>query len=109
MTDFRIRYVLAFVAGLFLLAQQALAFDPAVLGQAERASVSLRQDLTRIQNELSLPTLSSDQLTDYRRQLDDTRAAAVGQSTGLNGPFAEVDQQLKSIGTAPADGSAELQ
>jgi small-conductance mechanosensitive channel len=108
-TDFRIRYVLALVSGLFLLAQQALAFDPAILGQAERAAVSLRQDLTRIQNELSLPTLSSDQFTEYRRQLDDTRASAVGQSAGLNGPFSEVDQQLKSIGPAPSEGGSEPQ
>src|SRR5262245_48956765 len=45
-TDFRIRYALALFWGLFLLAQQAWAFDPAILGQAERAAVSLRQDLT---------------------------------------------------------------
>jgi potassium-dependent mechanosensitive channel len=103
-TDIKIRYVLALVACLFLLVQGALAFDPALLGQAERAAVSLRQDLTRIQNESSSPTLSSDQLSDLRRQLDDTRASAVAQSESLNGPFAEVDQQLKSIGAAPSDG-----
>jgi small-conductance mechanosensitive channel len=108
-TDFRIRYVLSLVTGLILLAQQALAFDPATPGQGERAAVSLRQDLTRIQNELSLPTLSSDQLTDFRRQLDDMRASAVGQSAILNGAFAEVDQQLNSIGAAPKDGGSEPQ
>ena len=108
-TDFRIRYFWALVTGLLLLTQQALAFDPAILGQAERTAVSLRQDLTRVQNELSLPTLSSDQLIDFRRQLDDTRASAVGVSTSLNEPFVEVDQQLKSIGAAPTDGSSEPQ
>jgi small-conductance mechanosensitive channel len=108
-TDFRIRHILALITGLLLLTQQALAFDPAVLGQAERTAVSLRQDLTRIQNELSLPALSSDQLIDLRHRLDDTRAGAVGESAGLNGPFAEVDQQLKSIGAAPSDGGSEPQ
>jgi potassium efflux system protein len=108
-TDFRLRYVLALFWGLFLLAQQAFAFDPAILGQAERAAVSLRQDLTRIQNELSLPTLSSDQLTDFRRQLDNIRTSAVRQSESLKDPLAEVDQQLKSIGPTPADGSTEPQ
>jgi small-conductance mechanosensitive channel len=108
-TDLRIRYVLALLLGLILCAGQALAFDPAVLGGAERAAVSLRQDLTRIQNELSLPTLSSDQLTDFRRQLDDLRTSSVSQSGALNGPLAEVDQQLKSIGPVPTDGSTDPQ
>jgi len=107
--DLRIRSVLAVFFSLFLLTLQARAFDEAILGQAERTAVSLRQDLTRIQNELALPTLTSDQLTDFRRQLDNIRAGAVGQSANLNGPFAEVDQQLKSIGPAPADGSSEPQ
>src|SRR5262245_59925354 len=108
-TDFRLRYILTLVTGFFLLTQQALAFDPAILGQAERAASSLRQDLTRIQNELSLPTLTTDQLTDFRHQLDDSRAAAVGESASLSGPYAEVDQQLKSIGPAPTDASSESQ
>ena len=72
-TDHRIRHICALFWGFLLLAQQAFAFDPAILGQAERAAVSLRQDLTRIQGELSLPTLTSGQLTDFRRQLDDIR------------------------------------
>jgi potassium efflux system protein len=105
--DVRLRYVLAVFCGLVVLTLQALAFDDAILGRAERAAVSLRQDLTRIQNEQSLPTLASDQLTDFRRQLDDIRTNAVGLSESLNGPLAEVDQQLKSIGPAPSDGSAE--
>lgn len=107
--DLRCRSLLAVVCGLFLLTLQAWAFDGAILGQAERAAVSLRQDLTRIQNELSLPALTSDRLTDFRRQLDDIRASAVGQSENLKGPLAEVDQQLKSIGPAPSDGSSEPQ
>jgi potassium efflux system protein len=108
-TDFRLRHILALITGLFLLTQQALAFDPALLGQVERTAASLRQDLTRIQNELSLPTLSSDQLVDLRRQLDDMRASAVGESAGLNGSFVEVNQQLQSIGAAPTNGSSEPQ
>ncbi|WP_119391730.1 DUF3772 domain-containing protein [Taklimakanibacter lacteus] len=105
--DMRLRYVLAAFCGLLLLTLQAFAFDQAILGAAERAAVSLRQDLTRIQNELALPTLTSDQLTDFRRQLDNLRTSAVRQSESLNGPSAEVDQQLKSLGPAPSDGSAE--
>jgi len=105
--DIRLRYIVAAFCGLVFLALQAFAFDPGILGQAERSAVSLRQDLTRIQNELALPTLTSDQLVDFRRQLDDLRANAVGQSESLNGPLAEVDQQLKSLGPAPTDGSAE--
>jgi potassium efflux system protein len=105
--DLRIRYVLAVFCGLVFVALQAWAFDPAILGQAERAAVSLRQDLTRIQNELALPTLTSDQLIDFRRQLDNIRTSAVRQSASLNEPLAEVDQQLKSIGNVPSDGSTE--
>ena len=105
--DHRFRYVLAVFCGFLVLALQAFAFDQAILGQAERAAVSLRQDLTRIQSELALPTLTADQLTGYRRQLDDIRANAVRMSESLKGPFAEVDQQLKSLGPAPTDGSTE--
>lgn len=105
--DHRFRYVLAVFCGFLVLALQALAFDQAILGQAERAAVSLRQDLTRIQSELALPTLTAEQLTGYRRQLDDIRANSVRLSESLKGPFAEVDQQLKSLGPAPADGSTE--
>jgi small-conductance mechanosensitive channel len=108
-TALRIRCVLALFWGLVLLAAQAVAFDPAILGEAERAAASLRQDLTRIQNELSLPTLSSDQLNDFRRQLDSLRTTAVSQSAALNGTFTEVDQQLKSIGPVPTDGSTDPQ
>lgn len=105
--DHRFRYVLAVFCGFLVLSLQAFAFDQAILGQAERAAVSLRQDLTRIQSELALPTLTADQLTGYRRQLDDIRANSVRLSESLKGPFAEVDQQLKSLGPAPADGGTE--
>jgi small-conductance mechanosensitive channel len=108
-TELRVRHVLALFCGLLLFVQQALAFDEAVLGQAERAAVSLRQDLTRIQNELSLPALTSGQLTGFRRQLDNIRASALARSESLNGPLAEVDQQLKSLGLVPADGAGEPQ
>ncbi len=105
--DMRLRQAVAAFCGLLLCVLQAFAFDPAVLGEAERAAVSLRQDLTRIQNELALPTLTSDQLIEFRRQLDDVRASAVGQSESLNAPLAEVDQQLTSLGPAHSDGSPE--
>ena len=108
-TAFLLRHFLVLFWCLVLLAQQASAFDPAILGQAERAAVSLRQDLTRIQSEVALPTLTSDQLTDFRRQLDNIRAGAVAQSASLNGPLAEVDQQLKSLGPAPGNDSGEPQ
>ncbi|HTN96225.1 MAG TPA: hypothetical protein VL101_04555 [Nordella sp.] len=105
--DLRFRYVSAAFLGFLFLALQAFAFDQAILGQAERAAVSLREDLTRIQGELALPTLTPEQLTQFRRQLDDIRANAVRQSESLKGPLAEVDQQLKSLGPEPTDGSTE--
>lgn len=105
--DIRIRYAVALFVGFLVFSLQALAFDQAILGQAERAAVSLRQDLTRIQGELALPTLTAEQLTGYRRQLDDIRANSVRLSDSLKGPFAEVDQQLKSLGPAPTDGATE--
>lgn len=105
--DLRYRQAVAVFCGFLLFALQALAFDPAILGQAERAAVSLRQDLTRIQNELALPALSAQKLSDLRKQLDDIRTNSVRLSESLKGPLAEVDQQLKSLGPAPADGSAE--
>lgn len=105
--DLRLRYAVALFCGFLVFALQALAFDQAILGQAERAAVSLRQDLTRIQNELALPTLTTEQLTGFRRQLDEIRVNAQRQSENLRGPIAEVEQQLKSLGPAPAAGASE--
>ncbi|WP_162918902.1 DUF3772 domain-containing protein [Taklimakanibacter deserti] len=107
--DLRFRHAVAVLCGVLFFALQALAFDEAILGQAERTAVSLRQDLTRIENELSLPALTTDQLIDFRRRLDSIRGSAVGETEALTGPFAEVDQQLKSLGPAPSDGASEPQ
>lgn len=107
--DLRYRTLLAVFCSLVLLTLQAFAFDQAILGAAERAAVSLRQDLTRLQGELALPARTSDQLTDFRRQLDNIRTSSTRQLDNLKAPFTEVDQQLKSLGPAPSDGTTEPQ
>ncbi|CAN5505753.1 mechanosensitive ion channel family protein [soil metagenome] len=100
-------WLLAILCALLLWSAQAMAFAAAVLGQAERAVAALRQDLTRIQNELALPTLTTQQITDQRVALENVRSTAIERSDALNGPIDEVMQQLTSIGPAPAEGKTE--
>jgi potassium-dependent mechanosensitive channel len=96
--------LLAFAA-LIILAVNALAFDQAILGQAERAAASLRQDIQAVQGELALPTVSSDQLLASRRKVEEIRTSALTHVNALNGPYAEVDVQLKSLGPVPESGT----
>jgi small-conductance mechanosensitive channel len=98
--------LLAFI-GLIFLVVKAYAFDEAILGQAERAVTSLRQDLQSVQNELAAPTVSSDQLVAARGKVEDIRTNALSHATALTGQAAEVDVQLKSLGPAPAEGATE--
>lgn len=98
---------LAALCGLVFCAIQAFAFDAALLGQAERSITALRQDLTRIQNELALPTLTPQQIGDLRAALDNVRSTAVERGEALRGPIDEVTQQLASLGPAPTAGQTE--
>ena len=99
--------LLGILCGLLVWAAQAIAFDAAILGQAERSIAALRQDLTRIQNQLALPNLTAQQIAEERVALETVRATAIDKSDTLTGPIDEVMQQLASLGAAPAPGQTE--
>src|SRR5437763_8097168 len=99
---------LLLAAALWLLcAVNAFAFDPLVIGQSERLVAALRDDLARVEKDLQLPNLSEDQIADDRREIEDIRSRALSGSQSLAVPIADVTQQLKSLGPAPAAGTTE--
>jgi small-conductance mechanosensitive channel len=99
---------LALLAAWLTLAA-AFAYDEAVTGQAERAAEAFRADLTRIETELQLPTLSDEQLGEKRILLEDIRSKALTQAGTLAGPLDEVAQQIAQLGPAPAEGQGEAE
>ncbi len=103
----RLRFAIAALCAIWLTLSVALAFDAAVLGQAERSLEVFRTDLTRISQELRNPALAEQQLTDHRAALEALRIKALEQSTLLIGPIAEVNQQMATLGPAPAEGKTE--
>jgi small-conductance mechanosensitive channel len=92
-----------------LCAFEAFAFDPSILGQADRSVAALRQDLARVQSDLQLLNLPADRIAAVRRELDDIRSRALAGSESLKAPIAEVTQQLNSLGPAPAAGDSEAE
>ena len=102
-----LRIAIAALCVLWLALSAALAFDAAIAGQAERALESMRADLGRITQELRNPALTEQQLTENRGALETIRAGALEQSARLGGPIAEVNQQISSLGPAPAEGKSE--
>ncbi len=105
MTGLRIAF--AALLALWLSLAAAFAYDPAVIGQAERALAGFQTDIASVANDLRNPALSDKQLTDLRTRLEAIRAGAADQSLQLDGPIAEVNQQIASLGPPPAEGKAE--
>jgi small-conductance mechanosensitive channel len=88
---------------------RALAYDPAVVRQAERLVPELRAELTEFGKSLQSPATTAAQLADVRRRLDDIRSRALSGSAALEAPIAEVTQQLQSLGPAPPAGTTEAE
>ncbi len=95
-----------FLAALFLSLAPALAYDESVVSQSQLAAEVFRTELRRVGDELQSPAVTAEQLTEHRRALEDIRAGALTQSATLDGPIAEVTQQLAGLG-APPDPPAE--
>ncbi|MBL8906898.1 MAG: mechanosensitive ion channel family protein [Rhizobiales bacterium] len=101
-----------FIGALVWLAVQvtaAGAVDAGLAGQAERAAENFRSELTQIQRELVLPTLSDDQLSQHRGNIEKIRAGVIAQALALGGPIAEIKAQLAKIGPEPAAGQSEAE
>ncbi len=105
----RTRSAVAAVLALWFVLASALAFDQALLGQAERAIEGFRADLTRIADDLRKPSLGEEQLSKARAALETIRTGAVAQADQLLGPIEEVNQQIASLGPAPTDGKTEAE
>jgi potassium efflux system protein len=95
------------ILGLWLSAGIAFAFDEAVIGKAEQASLAFRAELQRIEMELALPAITDQRLVDLRNTLEDIRSKALGQSGTLDAPIKEMSEQVAKLGPAPAEGQTE--
>ena len=103
----RVRLALTAFFALCLTLSLAFAFDAALVGQAERAALGLRADLTRITEDLRNPTLNDQQLSAERDALEKVKRQAAEASALIEGPVTEVNQQIASLGPAPAEGKTE--
>jgi potassium efflux system protein len=102
-----LRIALAALFALLLSIQAGLAFDQAILGQNDRALQQLRTDLDQLSGQLRRPVLSEKELADTRAALEVLRASATDRSLKLNAPLTELNQQIASLGAAPAEGARE--
>ncbi|MFO0993478.1 MAG: DUF3772 domain-containing protein [Hyphomicrobiales bacterium] len=105
-------YLAGIIVALVWLAVQitaAGAVDAGLTGQAERAAENLRTELTQIQRELGLPTLSDEQLSQHRGSIETIRTGALEQALALADPIAEIKAQLGKLGPAPAQGQTETE
>ena len=92
---------------LWLFAGAAVAFEEAVIGQAERAALAYRADLQTIDSELALAAITEQRLVDHRNTLEDIRIKALSQSGTLDEPIKEIAEQVSKLGPAPAEGRTE--
>lgn len=102
-----LRIALAALCAVFLTFQAALAFDQAILGQSERALQQFRTDLDGLTGQMRRPALSEKELIETRTALDTLRTSAADRSLKLAAPLAEINQQIASLGQAPAAGASE--
>ncbi len=101
-----IRFLALLFAFLFCLTA-TLAYDEAIVRQAERAAEAFRAELAVVEKELQLPIITDAQLTQHRVVLEDTRAKSLFQAAALAEPIAEVNQQIALLGPAPPNGTNE--
>ncbi len=101
------RQLAAFAFTLFLWAGAAFAYDAAIIGQAERAAEDFRAELSKIDTELQIPTITDAKLSEHRANLEDIRSKALSKSAELDQPIAEVRQQIDLLGPVPENGAAE--
>ncbi|HUR44148.1 MAG TPA: DUF3772 domain-containing protein [Aestuariivirga sp.] len=92
---------------LMLCLGASLAYDEAIVAQAERAAESFRAELARVEKELQLPIITDAQLAQNRTLLEDTRANSLSQAATLADPIAEVNQQISLLGPTPGNDSSE--
>ncbi len=97
----------AALLALWLIAGAAVAFDEAVIGQAERAALAFRAELQTIDNELALATITDQRLIDHRNTLEDIRIKALNQSGDLDEPIKEIAEQVAKLGPPPDVGRTE--
>lgn len=102
-----VRFALGCLFGLLLSLSAAFAFDPALIGQSERTLQDFRSDLDRAIQQTRKPDLSDRDLADLKAALEKLRTDAAARAASLASPLSEVNQQLNSLGPAPAAGASE--
>ncbi len=101
------RIILSAVLALCLLVSAAFALDRAIIGESDRAMQQFRIDLDGAMMQLRRPNLSDVDLANLKVTLERIRTSSADRSLKLLVPLAEVNQQLNSLGPAPAAGQTE--
>jgi len=102
-----LRIALAALCAVFISLSAAFAFDQAILGQSERTLQQYRAELDSLSELLRRPALGEKELVDTRAALEALRKSAAENSAKLATPLTEVNQQIASLGEAPAAGTSE--
>jgi potassium efflux system protein len=100
------RFLTAALAALWF-ATAALAYDQAIVGQAEQSAATLTLELRTLDASVNSPRVSDDDLSKYRGQAESIRTKAAAVITTLAGPINEVTQQITGLGPVLTDGSKE--
>ncbi len=102
------RFALVALCAVFLAVQAAFAFDQAIIGQSDRALQEFRTELDRLTGQMRRPALSEKELIEARSALEKLRTTATERSLKLAAPLAEINQQIASLGQAPAGAQAKM-
>lgn len=102
-----VRIALAAVCALFISVSAAWAFDPAIVGQNDRALQDLRASLAETSQKLLNPVLTDKELSDYKAALETVRTSAAERSAKLLDPLSDLGKQITSLGPPPTDGRPE--
>ena len=102
-----VRLALALLCAMWLALPLAHAYDPAVVGAAQRAAEQLRLNLTRIGQEIAAPAIDDSKLAASRTEIEDIRTEALSKAETLVAPIAEVVQQIAQLGPPPGKNASE--
>jgi small-conductance mechanosensitive channel len=87
----------------------ALAQDTGAIAAAQREAQGYSDQLDTIEKELGLPSITANQLTEYRRTLEDVRTKALVGADKFTAPIADLTQQLAKLGPSPPAGVTETE
>ncbi len=101
------RTVIVAIGLLLVVFHSAFALDAGIITRAEHAIESYQAEMDAASQKLRAPAVSESDLADLRSTFERLRASGAERSAELQGPLADIQSQLQSLGPAPTDGRAE--